>query len=219
MALFTLMSCLIALSWQQQHHHYRQPAANPYWPLSNYYHQQQQQLPYYYQEQNYNHPSFNPYYRGPYSPPGTQSYPNYYQQQHQVPQRSQLDELKLAALLSQLGQQQQQPQQQQENEKQESKQKQLDLDLLNQLNKDSVFIAQHQDLDPFADPEAVKQVFSVTDFNLNLLNHWLYNKFLLLIVSKRILMNRRLRIPKRKTLAQVHKILLSSRRQWLPLAK
>ena len=122
LALFTLMSCLIALSWQQQHHHYRQPAANPYWPLSNYYHQQQQQLPYYYQEQNYNYPSFNPYYRGPYISPPAQSQQTYYQaqqqQQHQVPQRSQLDELKLAALLSQLGRQQQYKQQQAEDESQ-----------------------------------------------------------------------------------------------------
>ena len=218
LAFVTLMSCcLIAVSWQQHYRqqHHQQANVNPYWPLPL--HQHRQQLPYYYQEPHQNYPSYYPYYRGPYSPAAAQSYANYYQpyqQQQQTPQRSELDELKLAALLSQLGQQQQQ-----ENEKQESKQKQLDLDLLNQLNKDSVFIAQHQDLDPFADPEAVKQVFSVTVFNLNLLNHWLYNKFLLLIVSKRILMNRRLRIPKRKTLAQVHKILLSSRRQWFPLAK
>jgi len=170
LAFVTLMSCcLIAVSWQQHYRHqhrHQQANVNPYWPLPL--HQQQQQLPYYYQEPHQNYPSYYPYYRGPYISPSAPSHPEYYQphQQQQVPQRSQLDELKLAALLSQLSQQQQQqgPQQQQENDKQESRQKQLDLDLLNQLNKDSIFIAQHQALDSFADPEAVKQVFSVTNF-------------------------------------------------------
>ena len=97
LALFTLMSCLIALSWQQ-HHHYRQPAANRYWPLLPYHHQQQQ-LPSYYQEPHQNYASFNPYYRGPYFPSAQQFYPNYYQKK--IPNRSHLDELKLAALLSQ----------------------------------------------------------------------------------------------------------------------
>ena len=109
LALFTLMSCLIALSWQQHHHHYRQPAANPYWPLPLNNHrgpQHQQQLPYYYQEPHQNYPSFNPYYPGPYSP-FAPSYPNYYKKK--IPNRSySLDELKLAALFSQQQQKQQQ---------------------------------------------------------------------------------------------------------------
>ena len=170
LAFVTLMSCcLIAVSWQQHYRqqHHQQANVNPYWPLPL--HQHRQQLPYYYQEPRQNYPSYYPYYRGPYISPSAPSHPEYYQpQQQQVPQHSQLDELKLAALLSQLGQQQlqQQPQQQQENDKQDSRQKQLDLDLLNQLNKESIFIAQHQDLDPFADPEAVIKVFSVNQMNL-----------------------------------------------------
>jgi len=160
LALFTLMSCLIALSWQQ-HHHYRQPAANSYWPLP--YHHQQQHVPSYYQEPHQNYHSYYPYYRGPYSPSTQPIYPNYYQpqQQQQVPKRSQVDEIKLMALLSQLNQQKP-PQQQQKSEKQDSRQKELDLDLLNQLNKDSVFIAQHQDIDPPpTDQQSVQQTFSV----------------------------------------------------------
>ena len=91
LALLTLISCcLIALSWQQQYQ-YRQLAANPYWPepLNN--HRGSQPFYYYYdQAPQSNHP----YYRGPYystSAMSYGSYPNSYQQRHQ-----------LAALLSQL---------------------------------------------------------------------------------------------------------------------
>ena len=115
LALITLLSCLIAVSWQQYQH---QAASNSY-----YWSQPHHQLsrPFYYQAHHQNYPPFYPnYYRGPYNPSAAQSYPNYYQQQQQfykpqqqqyVPHRSQLDELKLAALLSQLsqGQQNEQP--------------------------------------------------------------------------------------------------------------
>ena len=113
LAFVTLMSCLIAVSWQQ-HNQRHQSGANPYWSRPQYH--QQLQSPYYHQ----NYPSFYPnYYRGPYSPLSAPSYPNYYQQQQQPQQPfykqqrpSQLDELKLAALLSQLSQEQQSYQQQ-----------------------------------------------------------------------------------------------------------
>ena len=103
LAFVTLMSCLIAVSWQQ-HNQRHQSGANPYWSRPQY---QQLQSPYYHQ----NYPSFYPdYYRGPYSPlsaPSYGSYPNYYQQKQQPQQRPLVDELKLMALLSQLNNQQQ----------------------------------------------------------------------------------------------------------------
>ena len=97
LAFVALMSCLIAVSWQQ-HNQRHQSGANPYWSRPQYH--QQLQSPYYHQ----NYPSFYPdYYRGPYSPLSAPSYPNYYQLQ----QRPLVDELKLMALLSQLSQEQQ----------------------------------------------------------------------------------------------------------------